>query len=200
VRRHWAQRIYDSSKRLTASSLAAAYLTSRDLNGPYPDNFRFNSGLRYKKTGQYYPALVAPVVGKDGEFLGILRTFLSSNTPDLKAPVSDPKLSLGPTRGGAVRATSRLVFDTLVLAEGVEDALTIAQSTSHPVWAAVGTGLALVQVPDFVQRIILAADADEPGRLAADKAAREFYRQGREVRIAFPPAGKDFNQYLRTHV
>ena len=39
-------------------------------------------------------------------------------------------------------------------------------------------------------------DGDEPGEKAAQEAARRLYLEGREVKIARPPDGMDFNDLL----
>ncbi len=42
----------------------------------------------------------------------------------------------------------------------------------------------------------IAADGDDAGKKAAEEAASRLYRDGREVRIARPPDGYDFNDLL----
>jgi DNA primase len=105
-------------------------------------------------------------------------------------------MSLGQTQSGTVRLA--VASETLVLCEGIEDALTIQQATGLPCWATLGTaGLAAVLLPDTVRAVILATDNDTPGKAAAAKAAARFLNEKRQVKIAFPPAShKDFNQVL----
>jgi DNA primase len=87
--------------------------------------------------------------------------------------------------------------DELVLAEGIETALSVLQATGKPVWACLSTsGLKAVILPPEVNTVIIAADGDEAGEKAAKEAARRFYLEGREVKIARPPAGMDFNDLL----
>ncbi len=50
-----------------------------------------------------------------------------------------------------------------------------------------------------VKNVIIAADGDEPGSpaaKAAERAASRLCREGREVKIARPPDGYDFNDLL----
>ncbi len=105
-------------------------------------------------------------------------------------------MMLGPCAGGAVRLAGP--DKELVLAEGIETALSILQATGKPIWACLSTsGLKAVRLPPETRTIIIAADGDEPGLAAAEEAASRFYREGREVKIARPPAGMDFNDLLQ---
>ena len=66
-----------------------------------------------------------------------------------------------------------------------------------PTWATLSTsGLRAVILPPEVETVIIAADADEAGEVAAQAAARRFIAEGRKVKIARPPKGMDFNDLL----
>jgi putative DNA primase/helicase len=54
-----------------------------------------------------------------------------------------------------------------------------------------------VLLPPHVKEIIILADSDAPGEAAAKDAAERWVHEGRRVRIARPPKGKDFNDLLR---
>ncbi|MBR1150107.1 CHC2 zinc finger domain-containing protein [Bradyrhizobium sp. JYMT SZCCT0428] len=57
-----------------------------------------------------------------------------------------------------------------------------------------------LSIPDSVEELILLGDGDsEPvlTRFAMLRAARRYSRPGRTIRIAFAPAGRDFNDVLR---
>ena len=85
----------------------------------------------------------------------------------------------------------------LILTEGIEDALTLMQETGLPAWASMShanlSSLALPPLP-LAQEIIVAADNDAVGIASANHAAKVMTLQGREVRIAIPLEGKDFNE------
>jgi DNA primase len=87
--------------------------------------------------------------------------------------------------------------ETLVLAEGIETALTILEATSIPVWATLGTsGLRGIIVPQTVRTIVLAVDNDQAGIEAARDATARFIKEGRTVKQVLPPENcKDFNDY-----
>jgi DNA primase len=49
----------------------------------------------------------------------------------------------------------------------------------------------------LAKTIIIAADHDKAGLLAAEDAAERFLMEGRQVKIAIPPkSGADFNDLL----
>lgn len=174
---------------------AEAYLISRGSR-PTPAWTRLRAAvLRHPDAGEH-PAIVAPVTGAGGALEGIQRTFLTID--GRKLPVRDPKLSLGRVRGGAIRLAEPAA--ELVLCEGLEDGLTLAQELpGASVWAAPGAGmLAAMCVPPVVSSVIIAADNDVAGEQVARWAAERFASEGRQVRIMRPdPAYKDWNDQLR---
>jgi DNA primase len=105
-------------------------------------------------------------------------------------------MMLGKCAGGAVRLA--LANDTVAVAEGIEDALSVMQETGLPAWAALSTsGLKTLELPVSIINVTICADADEPGEKAAQEAAQRWLAEGRTVRIARPPGGhKDFNAAL----
>jgi DNA primase len=104
-------------------------------------------------------------------------------------------MMLGPCRGGAVRLGNPA--DVLMVGEGVESCLAVIQATGRPAWAALSTsGLRTLELPVEVRDVIVLADADYPGEVAARDAALRWKREGRRVRIARPPRGMDFNDLL----
>jgi putative DNA primase/helicase len=132
--------------------------------------------------------------GVDDTPLAIHRTFLALDGGG-KAPIDPQKMMLGPCRGGAVRLAAP--SDVLMVGEGIETCLAAMQATGHPAWAALSTsGLCVLDLPGHVREIIVLADGDEPGAVAARKCAWRWKREGRRVRIARPPQGMDFNDML----
>ena len=85
----------------------------------------------------------------------------------------------------------------MLIGEGIETALSAMQATGIPAWAALGTaGLRALDLPEHIRRVTVLADADPPGIAAANDAAWRWAGQRRDVRIAHPPTGKDFNDAL----
>ncbi len=129
------------------------------------------------------------------EIVAIHRIFLKADGSG-KAPITQNKMMLGPCKGGAVRLAAS--SDELVLAEGLETALSVLQAIGKPTWATLSTsGLKAVRLTPEVQTVIIAADGDQPGEDAAMIAADRIVAEGQKVKIARPPWGMDFNDLLR---
>lgn len=87
----------------------------------------------------------------------------------------------------------------LVIAEGIETALSVYVATGLPTWAALSTsGMLNVKVPplEITQKIIIAADGDKAGENAAYKTADKLINESYQVSIALAPQAKDFNDLL----
>ncbi|GIW29046.1 MAG: hypothetical protein KatS3mg070_2409 [Meiothermus sp.] len=90
--------------------------------------------------------------------------------------------------GGAIRLYPLEASKPLALAEGIETALAVHQSTGWPVWACVSAiGLEQVQLPPEALEVVICADHDKAGLEAARKLARRLLSEGRRVRLATPP-------------
>ena len=185
--------IWRGSRPATGTPVEA-YLRSRGLNLPCPSTLRFHASLKHP-SGGVWPAMIALVTrGSDGEPLAIHRTFLARDGSG-KAPVEPAKMMLGRCRGGAVRLGSP--SDVLMVGEGIETCLAAMLASGHPAWAALSTsGLRGLDLPKDVRDVIVLADGDEAGEAAARDCALRWKREGRQVRIARPPQGMDFNDML----
>ena len=189
------------AKRIWAESRAAvgtpveSYLKGRGLTVEPPATLRYHPGLKHGPTGLFLPAMVAAVTtGPGRDVAAVHRTFLVADGRK-KAPVSQNKMMLGPCSGGAVRLAA--AGEELLLAEGIETALSVLQATGKPTWACLSTsGLKAIILPPEVKTVTIAADGDGAGEKAAQEAARRFYTEGRKVKIARPPDGMDFNDLL----
>jgi putative DNA primase/helicase len=175
-------------------TLVGTYLISRGLCLPPPPTLRFHRGLKHP-SGGIWPAMLALVTrGVDDKPLAIHRTFLARDGQG-KAPMEPAKMMLGPCAGGAVRLGPN--SECIMIAEGIETALSAMQATGQTAWAALSTsGLRTLDLPDDVREVIVLADGDEPGEAAARDCALRWKREGRRVRIARPPQGMDFNDML----
>lgn len=172
-------------------TLAQSYLASRGVVCRLPDTLRF-ARLPYGVRGPCHPVLLALVTDARDRPIGIQRTYLNAAGTG-KAAVPKPKLSLGRIAGGATRLAPPSA--TLVIAEGLEDALSVQQSLGMATWATAGTGgMIALQLPPGVRSVIIAADNDEAGERAARVAADRFTSEGRKCRVIRPLDGfKDFN-------
>ena len=94
-----------------------------------------------------------------------------------------------------------MTADTIANGEGIETCLAAMQATGHPTWAALSTsGLRTLDLPNDVCDVIVLGDGDGPGEAAARDCALRWKREGRRVRIARPPQGMDFNDFLMGRV
>ncbi len=153
------------------------------------------AAAKHRPTGLILPAMLASVQDPDGRVVAVHRTFLSRDGT-AKASVSEPKMSLGPVAGSAVRLAR--ANGRLVVSEGIETGLSILQATGVPTWAALSaTNMGNVILPPDIRDVILGPDGDEAGATGAQKAARRFVDEGRAVRIAPAPEGQDFNDMLQ---
>ena len=170
------------------------YLRGRGITAPIPPSIRYAPNLRHAPTGLTLPTMVAAIQGPDRQIMGIHRTFLRADGRG-KVPFTTPKMMLGRCAQGAVRLAK--AGPKLAVGEGIESCLSVLQETNIPVWAALSTsGMKALILPPCVREVILCPDADEPGEDAAHDAALRFLAEGRQVRIARPPDGMDFNDVL----
>jgi hypothetical protein len=92
--------------------------------------------------------------------------------------------------------------EAVAIAEGIETALSVALACPElRVLASVALpNMARLVLPATVARVVLCRDNDDHNPKAGEllmRAAARFAAEGREVRIARPPVGKDFNDTLR---
>jgi len=188
-----ALRLWNASQPAIGTPLEP-YLYTRGITIPVPLSIRFHPHLLHA-SGTYFPGMVALIrKGIDGKEVAIHRTFLDL-TGSSKAQVKPNRMMLGPCKGGAVRLAP--VDNMLMVGEGIETCLAAMQATGRPAWAALSTsGLRTLDLPDTICDVIVLADGDDPGEVAARASAFRWKREGRRVRIAHPPQGMDFNDLL----
>lgn len=181
------------------NSIVESYLHNRGLwLDDIPKSIRYHPNLYHKPTRKCFPAMVTAVTkyGRD-DVLAIHRTYLKTDGRD-KADISPSKMMLGQVKGGVVSLAS--FGSTLILAEGIETALSVYTATKIPTWACLSTsGLINVEVPSLslTQKIIIAADGDIAGIKAANNLAARLVATGYLVKIAIPTEqGADFNDLL----
>jgi putative DNA primase/helicase len=177
-----------------AGTIVERYLRSRAITlQPPPPALRFHPALRHTPTGGTWPAIVA-LVTRGGIPCAVHRTYLDGGGRG-KAPIQPDRMSLGPIGGGVVRLAGST--DGLMIGEGIETCLSAMQATGRPAWSALSAvGLRSLDLPLSVREITILADGDDAGEAAARVAAARWISDGRRVRIARAPTGKDFNDVL----
>lgn len=193
--------IWREAKPLTGT-LAERYLNKRGICITSLETLRFHPALWHSPSQQKLPCMVAAIsCWPHKTLIGIHRTFLDPNGNG-KAIIEPNKMMLGQAKGGAVRLSP--VSSDLMIAEGIETALSLLIANPQAcVWAALSAGCLknLVLPPHpFARNIVIAADNDPVGRRAAFEAGNRWVMDGRKVRIALPPEGKDMNDLLQGEI
>lgn len=218
--RKFAERIFFSAEQNIAGTPVEEYLLNRGIDlrelGKQPKSLRYAPKCWFSLEEPEVPAMIACINAPDGSFMAVHRTFLQN---EKGVWVKRKKRVLGECAGGVIRlwrgdtgaSISRLEAGTvketensgtLIISEGIENGLSVAVACpEYRVWASVSSSnMANVTIPKCIDTVIIAADNDEPDS-AADrgiiKAAEQFERQGCTVKLAYSPAGKDFNDLLK---
>ena len=179
-------------------TVVETYMKSRGITASVPPVLRFHPSLKHTNSGKAFPAMVAAVMRWPGtDVTAIHRTYLLPDGSG-KADVNPAKMSLGPMAGGAVRLGSPAA--KMAISEGIEDGMTLLQETGMSVWAATSASamrsIVLPELP-MAAEVVICADPDPDGQRAAAAAAERWAYEGRVVRVAIPPVGKDFNDVHR---
>ena len=179
-----------------AGTWGAGYLRGRGITLASPD-IMYHRKLWHPWTGTSWRAMVACVRDVTGRPVALHSTYLNETLPfpplnAVKAPVEPVRVVTGPLKGNAVHLSP--AGPTLLLGEGIETVLSAMQVMQMPGWAAlISRNLPHVVLPVMVREVILLADNDVAGERATAAAAARFVREGRQVHIARPSIGSDFN-------
>ncbi len=180
-------------------TVTAAYLWHRTITIATPASIRDHPGLKHSPTGLNLPAMVAAITCADRKVIAIQRTFLRCDGRG-KANVSEPKMTLGTMRDGAVCLGP--AGPVLGIAEGVESSLSAMQLFGLPTWCSLSASrLDRLWLPTEAVEIHIFGDNGTPGHEAAERAAETYQAQGHRVVLRFPPERfGDFNDLLREEV
>jgi hypothetical protein len=189
-----ARRLFAAGRPLTGTP-AARYLLARGLQLQGHDPWlRYHPRCFYRgaQGDQAWPALLAGITDLAGELQGVQRTWLTR--AGTKAPVADPRRTMGRLLGHAVRFGR--ASDVLAAGEGVESVLSVRQALPRlPAAAALSAAhLAALLLPADLRRLYVVLDDDVAGRRAAERLAERL--QGVEVVRLVPRLG-DFNEDLQ---
>lgn len=169
-------------------------------SGAWPATIRFHPDVWHSDHRRAFPALLFYVQAADRSFLTVHRIYL---TPAGDKIAQDAKKIVSGFRGGAIRLGP--ASEKMALAEGPETGLSIAQGLARAepdrsVWVGISLGnLRHVVLPDACTDLLLCRDNDEKDRSAANAlidAAVAAHAPLRQVRVALPPAGRDFNDLM----
>ena len=189
--------------RPVGGTLAERYLHRRGLSGlGDAPALRFHPCCYYWREGQpqdtppeTWPALLAKVTDLNGNLTGVHRTWLDPATAR-KAPLDPSRKAMGNLLGHGVRIGT--VSDILAAGEGLESTLSVRMALPNmPVISALSANhLAALILPTGLQRLYIAADADEAGDMATANLIKRAGAVGIET-IRLISLGGDFNEDLR---
>jgi hypothetical protein len=155
------------------------------------------------RLGARLPAMAAAVVDVRGGMTGVHLTFLRMHKDGAVTKVDLKKefqrQCNGVIKGGAIRLMQHDPGVDLIVAEGIETALSASEIFDLPAWAAGSAGgLKTVELPPEVRRVLIAADNDSSGagQRSALAAYDRWIAEGRDVGIKAPPDVGDFNDLL----
>lgn len=197
-------RAFWNNTRPIPGTPAATYAHARGITMPLPPSFRFGRlPLSRDDNGEWrspMPALVGAVT-RGGELVAIQRIYLRDDGRDKRwQKPKRSKFTLGRASGGALRLDHDRRGSEIIITEGPEDGLTLAQQMpDRRVWVALGTDLMpAIEFPGEVDSIVIAGQNDSAGRAAVDRAGDALLERGYAVRAIFPDvAFKDWNDELR---
>jgi hypothetical protein len=186
-----ALRIWSDAFPATGS-VVEVYLRSRAIT-LLPDCLRYVPHCWHKQTAMRWPAMVVPRTDCAGNVCAIHRTYLTRD--GRKAQIASPKKDFGPAKGTAIRLSP--LAEELLIGEGIETTLSAMQATGRPGWAAGSAYMVSALIlPPVVRAITILVDSDEAGIRHSRAAAARWLGEGRTVRLAYAPSGKDFNDLL----
>lgn len=188
------------------------YLAHRGLSGIAPErlvDLRAQAKRSYRdgSSSLVCPAMLAAVRDVRGKLIALHSTLLTED--GWKANTAAPK-RLSKLPSDRTIAGSAIHFgeptQVLAVAEGIETALSVAKATKMPCWACISAnGLASLEVPQGVNRVLIFADRDKSGtgQKAAQNLQERLLREGIECVVLLPEGnipqdakGIDWNDVL----
>jgi hypothetical protein len=218
--RRQAQALWLAAQEI-AGTPADLYLSGRGIRlaalGAMPRALRFHPALFNAETKSDLPAMVAAIADAAGKHIATHRTYLQPDGKGgwRKAALRTAKTVLGSYAGGFIRLSRGASgkpwgelrgTDTVAMAEGIENALSVAMLV--PEWrcaAAVAVAnMGAIDLPDACRDLVVCADNDAPDSAAVVTLQNALVRlaaSGRRVRVARPDPGiKDWNDQLRAEL
>ncbi|MBA3814149.1 MAG: toprim domain-containing protein, partial [Alphaproteobacteria bacterium] len=198
-----AQALWDKGRPLQGT-LAERYLREhRKIEGPLSDDLRYLPFFTDPNSKWSFPCLIAGARSSEGEITAVQLTFLSANTAQ-KADIPVNKRSYGALKGSAVMIQEDKGSNVLMLAEGVETALSLkAAGLQGTIKASLGLSNIKRIVPESPNtHIVVCADHDAPDSPAAqslEKSVLALQTRGLTVTVIKPDKlNEDFNDVLKT--
>ena len=193
-----AREIWKAASPLKGSPAQRYLVEARRIANPPMDRLRFHPRVWHSDVKMHLPALVAPIFRTDRQELqGVHIIYLMPNGAG-KATAQPSKRTLGRLKGGGVWLG--VVMDTVVVAEGIETALSVQRATCTPSVATLSAHtMASLILPERVRSVIIAADPGHVGERCAYDAAERWACRGLHClhRQAWRSLMQDFNDQLQ---
>lgn len=168
------------------------YLKQRGFGDiwPLPACLRLHRALPYwhgaEKLGTF-PAMVARIVAPDGRTVALHRTYLTRDGKKAEVPTVKKLTGAAGSLAGACIPLHRPAHGCIGIAEGIETALAAWCASAVPTVASYcASNLVAWRWPADVQRIIVFADADTAGRVAASALQARAIRAGLKASVITP--------------
>ncbi|OUI96309.1 hypothetical protein HK17_11830 [Acetobacter indonesiensis] len=209
ARKMWLDACPDIIGTPVAAYLAGRRIDLSKLDHP-PGALRFAPNHYCHEVRASLPAMLAAISNLEGKIIAVHQTWLSQHGGQwTKANLQCAKKVLGrmsggyiPLRKGAAGTPLKQIKpgEVIAIGEGIETCLSVALACPDlRILAAVSlSNLGSVRLPDAARNVLILADRDEaPAAQQGLRRAIDHYLQdGRDVRVAKPPKGKDFNDVL----
>jgi hypothetical protein len=189
-----ALRIWGESRPIE-NTPAERYLRARAIPRMLPGALRFHAAMTSLEDRDRRGALIGAITDGAGEITGVHVTLLSAHGAT-KAQLATPRRVVGRMMGAAVRLDDP--DESLIVAEGIETALSAQAALQMPTWALMSAvNLARFELPPSLARLIIAADNDDAG-LEAAHLLQARIREDISCELALPPDGSnDWNEWLQ---
>jgi hypothetical protein len=178
-----------SRRQPAAGSIAERYLReTRRYDGPLPATIGFLPASR-----EHHACMISALTFAKGTALiatDVNAVHLTKLSQDgRKAGTEVDKIVIGSPRGSPISLAPFTDGLGLVIAEGIEDALSAHDATGLGAWAAGSAPLLPYLadvVPSWIETVTLVVDDDKAGRRKCDELASKIEARGIEARLFFP--------------
>lgn len=197
-RQRWAENarrnaeLWAQCAPVARGDLVTRYLDRRGFRGlwPLPEALRLHRALPYRHDGEklsIYPAMVAPIIARDGRMVALHRTYLNGDGEKADVPTVKKLTGAAGPLAGACIPLHKPARGCIGIAEGIETSLAAWCASAVPTVAAYCAGnLAAWRWPGGVQRLVIFADADKAGREAADTLRARALGSGLKAEVLTP--------------
>ena len=183
------------------------YLRNRGITCDVTSDIRYEKNMFHTPSKMVYPAMVSKVRRYNHEtneydLVGIHRTYLTHE--GYKANIEPNKMMYGNIKGGGVFLSPiKEKYKLIVLAEGIETALSLYQALDKEDTMVIAclssSNMQDIELPspEKIEEVTIASDNDTAGATASVQLFRRLMVEGYDVSLSSPEYLNDFNDLLR---